>query len=249
MGLLYGRAGRLTAQNGGLRRGQRRQLLGHAADADPARANPADYFTLVPNLLLLFVLTLTYAIIQPLMVPASVLAFGSAWFVWRYLGMYVHYPVHESGGALWPAMFDYSTAGLVISQLTVIGLFSLKRGWPQLCLLGLLPPATLLFYRRYGGRLHRLASVLPLKHAIEHGQPATDAFDELALHTVAQSALSERGGGEPRPVGGGDAGEARRRPKWDDPDGWHRYRQPAFLALPLEAVVTTAAVRTPAAAP
>ena len=37
----------------------------------------------------------------------------------------------SAGGMLWPAIFDYTIAGLVISQLTIIGLFSIKQGEPH----------------------------------------------------------------------------------------------------------------------
>ena len=48
------------------------------------------------------------------------------WVVFRYTTLYMHYPLHESGGAMWPLVADSTFAAVLISHLTTIGLFSLK---------------------------------------------------------------------------------------------------------------------------
>lgn len=121
----------LTARTARLRRQLR----------DPIR-NQCDYSIFVPNMLLMLVLTLTYAVIQPIVILASFLTFATGWIVYRYLLLYVYSPLFESGGLLWPVIFDYAVVGLVISQLTVIGVFtvcihSASFSYIPLCLISL----------------------------------------------------------------------------------------------------------------
>eukprot|EP01051_Picozoa_sp_SAG22_P030803 SAG22_NODE_12144_length_454_cov_2.030986_1_plen_79_part_10 len=74
----------------------------------------------------------------------------TGWLVYRYKLLYMHYPIHESGGSLWPLLGDCTFVALLISHCTTFGLLSLKRAsFLQLLLLGLLPAGSVVLYYTY----------------------------------------------------------------------------------------------------
>ena len=59
---------------------------------------------------LMLVITLTYAVLQPVIVLAGLLTFSTNWFVYRYLTMFVYFPVFESGGKTIPMFYPFASA-------------------------------------------------------------------------------------------------------------------------------------------
>ena len=99
---------RCMSNNCGMQRAAARTARHVRALRDP-RNNPLPYYSVIPNLLLMFVITISYSVLQPVIVLAGLLTFGLNWFVYRYLTLYVFYPVHESGGFIVPVFRFCST--------------------------------------------------------------------------------------------------------------------------------------------
>ena len=98
------------------------------------------------SVLLIMIITMVFSTIAPIIMPFSLLYFGLGWFVVRYMAKYVWQAPYESGGAMFDNVVQAIIIGLLIYQLTFIGLFYLKNNplkgnlaWP-------LPLFTVLFY-------------------------------------------------------------------------------------------------------
>jgi len=113
-----------------------------------------DYGWQLPYHLLIFVIVLSYAVVQPVILPFGMAFFAIGYFVWKHQYLYVYIPSVESGGAYWSQVFRYLTASLFIGQLTVIGAISLKQGYEQVPALVPLPFLTAIFFSYYTSRYH-----------------------------------------------------------------------------------------------
>ena len=98
------------------------------------------------SVLLVMIITMVFSSIAPIIMPFSLLYFGFGWVVVRYMAKYVWQAPYESGGAMFDNVVKAIIIGLLIYQLTFIGLFYLKdnplkgnMAWP-------LPLFTALFY-------------------------------------------------------------------------------------------------------
>ena len=98
------------------------------------------------SVLLVMIITMVFSSIAPIIMPFSLLYFGLGWVVVRYMAKYVWQAPYESGGAMFDNVVKAIIIGLLIYQLTFIGLFYLKNNplkgnmaWP-------LPLFTALFY-------------------------------------------------------------------------------------------------------
>ncbi|KAJ3399596.1 hypothetical protein HDV05_001688, partial [Chytridiales sp. JEL 0842] len=76
--------------------------------------------------LVVWVIGLTYAAIAPLILPFCALFFGLGYFINKYLLLYVHLPKYETGGMHAPMAVRRCLAGLVVMQLTMMGVLALK---------------------------------------------------------------------------------------------------------------------------
>jgi len=113
-----------------------------------------DYGWQLPYHLLIFVIVLSYAVVQPVILPFGMVFFAIGYCVWKHQYLYVYIPEVESGGAYWSQVFRYLTASLFIGQLTIIGAISLKQGFEQVPVLAPLPFLTALFFSYYTSRYH-----------------------------------------------------------------------------------------------
>jgi calcium permeable stress-gated cation channel len=77
--------------------------------------------------LLVMIISMVFSSIAPMILPFTLLFFGIGWFVVRYMAMYVWQGTYESGGQAWGFIVKSIIAGLVIYQLTFIGIFYLKQ--------------------------------------------------------------------------------------------------------------------------
>jgi hypothetical protein len=147
---------------------ERRAALGLHRNATDMVDDVFMYETVFPSAMLVFLLTATYAVIQPLVIFAGAFAFAVGWASFRYITLYHYYPLHESGGAMWPLVADWTFGALLISQVVTIGLFSLKRATiVQMTLLVALPIGSVVLYWTYAPLLKARARSLPTRAAIE----------------------------------------------------------------------------------
>lgn len=92
------------------------------------------YYYYYPNHILVLVITLTYSVIQPLILIFSMFYFGFALNVYRHQYMYCYIRRYETGGSRHCSkMTRYTSDGLLIFQFTMVGLLYLK---------GVIPAAT-----------------------------------------------------------------------------------------------------------
>jgi len=90
---------------------------------------PSDfgYATRVPNDMLIITVALCYSVIAPMILPFTILYFAVGWFVLRNQALNVYVPSYESNGRMWPHMHTRILAALFLSQITMIGYFSIKK--------------------------------------------------------------------------------------------------------------------------
>jgi hypothetical protein len=76
--------------------------------------------------LVVWVIGLTYAAIAPLILPFCTLFFALGYFIHKYLLLYVHLPKYETGGMHAPMAVRRCLAGVIVMQLTMMGVLALK---------------------------------------------------------------------------------------------------------------------------
>ncbi|KAF9426545.1 hypothetical protein BGZ94_006369 [Podila epigama] len=95
-----------------------------------ARAPPElPYGVLYANATLAFVIILIYSTIRPFILVFGIIYFAMAWLVYKYQLLYVFFHPYESGGQMFPMVYDRLTFGLLLFQLTMVGLFMLKQAY------------------------------------------------------------------------------------------------------------------------
>ncbi|KAG6546299.1 hypothetical protein Mapa_012340 [Marchantia paleacea] len=112
--------------------------------ADAWNPGSFSYLPSVPNDLLIITITMAYAVIAPLILPFAFAYFGIGWFVQRNQALKVYVPEYESGGRMWPHVHSRILVGLFVSQITMLGYFSVKK-FAYVVLLLPLPFLTILF--------------------------------------------------------------------------------------------------------
>ncbi|KAI8822106.1 uncharacterized protein EV422DRAFT_417220 [Fimicolochytrium jonesii] len=78
--------------------------------------------------ILVFCVGITYAPVAPLILPFCALFYIIAYFVYKYILLYVNIPRYETGGKHAPQAVRRSLAGIFIMQLTMMGCLALKAG-------------------------------------------------------------------------------------------------------------------------
>jgi len=102
-----------------------------------------DYGEEYPEHLLIFTVGVTYAAIAPVVLPFVFLYFFLGYLAKLYQSLYMYVPRYESGGMLWPSVFQRMTFSLLLSQLTMIGIFTLRDSTVGSALLLPLPIITI----------------------------------------------------------------------------------------------------------
>lgn len=136
-----------------------------AARAAAAEADAFEYHSSLPTDLLIILIGLTYATVAPLMLPFTVAYFGNAFIVNRYNMLYVHSRKFETGGLFLPNLFDRIMAAVLIYELTMVGILSLKQAVLQVPLLIPLIVYTLHFWVSRNRTYRRIGTVMALDAA------------------------------------------------------------------------------------
>lgn len=92
---------------------------------------------------------LEYGVIAPLILPFVLLFFCLHYFVYLYQFLYVYEMNYETGGRAFPRAIRHIYIGLFVSQLTLIGLFAIRKdamGQMALMIVTLILTAFALFY-------------------------------------------------------------------------------------------------------
>ncbi|XP_048589618.1 CSC1-like protein HYP1 [Nematostella vectensis] len=110
---------------------------------EPPRAN---YDVELSEHMLTIMIGLTYCVLAPLIVLFVLLYFILGYIVWIHQVLCVYTATYNSGGQLWPVIFERMVASLVIFHILMVGFFGLKKFVIVPLLVLPLPVITILFY-------------------------------------------------------------------------------------------------------
>jgi hypothetical protein len=118
------------------------------------------------HVLLIYLLSLTFSVVAPLLLPFSVAWFACAWVQWRHNLCYVYQRKYESGGLMWTYMFSRICICLVVMQLFTFCVLAVKGAFVQAFLIvAFLPALTVKFHRSCQRRFGRGVENVPLELA------------------------------------------------------------------------------------
>ena len=164
------------------------QWMGMHPLSDPGSL---DQPTLLSDVLLQFVIVLSYAALSPVTCFVMAVSFGCAAVVFRHQFAFVYDPSNDSGGLLWPRAIRSILYCMVLAEVIVLSVLAFKEGAAQAPLVLPLPVATVLLYRYLGQQHFRVAEHLPLEdcaRADAANAPGV-AAGELASGLYVQAAL------------------------------------------------------------
>lgn len=114
------------------------------------------------QMLLLFFVATTYAVIQPLIAPVACVFFALAYGVYARTLMAANTQRFDSGGTVWPRAYYCFVSALLTAQLTLMGLLGLKKGISQPSAVLLMFLATCFAAAMIDFRYRRLVYEVPL---------------------------------------------------------------------------------------
>lgn len=145
------------------------------------------YHKAIPNDLLIFTVTICYAVIAPMILLFGGLYFALGWLVMRNQAMNVHVPDFESHGSFWPHIHNLMLSALFVAQITAIGYFGVKEFAPAPILI-ILPVLTVIFYMFCKKNYYPSIKVVSLYVASDmtKNQPPTSAIAQAYTPVVLQ---------------------------------------------------------------
>ncbi|WVQ97942.1 hypothetical protein IAU59_005061 [Kwoniella sp. CBS 9459] len=97
-------------------------------DFAEANAPPMlNYGWVYPQALLVFTITLVYSVMSPLILFFGATYFGVSYLVYKYKLLFIYFKPYESNGEAWRITFARTLWALIIFQLFMTGLFSLRQ--------------------------------------------------------------------------------------------------------------------------
>ncbi|KAK1941165.1 CSC1-like protein [Phytophthora citrophthora] len=133
---------------------------------DIAQSDPFDPTNPLADCFLVLLVTLTFAPIAPLVCYFTWFFFFMAEIVYRRQVLYVYKPMCFALGAYWPRIFKFCIIALVVAQLTLIGILSLKKAAvPPICIIVLIA-IVLLFNYHVLSLYPAVAKYLPLRECV-----------------------------------------------------------------------------------
>jgi len=87
-----------------------------------------EYPTLLAQMVLYFMINLVYSCIAPIMSYFTLLAFGILSLTYRHQLIFTYSRDNEDGGALWPSMINLLILCIYMSEFTLLGILTLKKG-------------------------------------------------------------------------------------------------------------------------
>ncbi|KAJ1970163.1 hypothetical protein IWQ62_000132 [Dispira parvispora] len=85
------------------------------------------YFYYLPTHMLIFVISLTFVVTTPLMIPFSLYYFFSAYIVYKHQFAYAYVKQYEANGRYWIHMLNFSMFGMCFTVIMFILVMSLKK--------------------------------------------------------------------------------------------------------------------------
>ncbi|GMF49125.1 unnamed protein product [Phytophthora fragariaefolia] len=131
-----------------------------------AQTDPFDPTNPLADCFLVLLITLTFAPIAPLVCCFTWIFFFVAETVYRRQVIYVYRPQYFALGAYWPRVFKFCIIALVVAQLTLIGILSLKKATVAPMFIILLIIIVLLFNYNVLTLYPPVAKYLPLTECV-----------------------------------------------------------------------------------
>ncbi|TFK37064.1 hypothetical protein BDQ12DRAFT_713700 [Crucibulum laeve] len=155
-----------------------------------------NYGVVYPQAILMFVITMLYSVVQPLIVIFGAIYFGMAYIVYKYKLLFVFYKPYESQGQAWPITFIRLIWGVVIFLLFMIGIFTLRKSYILSSLLVPLLVGTVVWSWYVDKSLRPLSKFVSLSsvYEVQRGEETPDVLKLRAGHPVtwSQSNLNRR---------------------------------------------------------
>ncbi|TFK47344.1 DUF221-domain-containing protein [Heliocybe sulcata] len=155
-----------------------------------------NYGVVYPQAILIFVITILYSVVQPLIVIFGAIYFGVAYVVYKYKLLFVFYKPYESQGQAWPITFTRLIWGVIIFQIFMIGNFVLRSSFILSALVGPLLLGTLAWAWYTDKMFKPLSKYVSLSsvYEVERGEETADVVRLRAGHPVtwSQSNLNRR---------------------------------------------------------
>ncbi|KAG1712973.1 hypothetical protein DVH05_000703 [Phytophthora capsici] len=133
---------------------------------DVAQTDPFDPTNPLADCFLVLLVTLTFAPIAPLVCYFTWFFFLMAEIVYRRQVLYVYKPMCFALGAFWPRVFKFCIIALVVAQLTLIGILSLKKAAVPPIFIIVLIATVLLFNYHVLSLYPAVAKYLPLRECV-----------------------------------------------------------------------------------
>ncbi|KAI7865182.1 hypothetical protein BDF14DRAFT_1828060 [Spinellus fusiger] len=149
--------------------------------AQPAEFDYAQNYNI---LLFFFTIALIYSAIAPLVLPFALIYFTIATVVYKYMLTYIYITKIESGGKMWPVLFQIVMTSVILFQVIMIIVLNLKGGHIQSFVLIPLPFLTLIYQYFYGRRIHHLLSFV-------RGTDGPSGADETILLDIPANIKSQ----------------------------------------------------------
>lgn len=115
------------------------------------------------NATLGFVIILIYSCFKPVILIFGVIYFALGYMTYKYQLLYVYFHPYESGGRIWPLIYNRLILSLLIFQTTMIGVFTLRHTYYLALALAPLPVGTLRFWYWTTNTYKRTAKYVPLE--------------------------------------------------------------------------------------
>ncbi|KIJ64119.1 hypothetical protein HYDPIDRAFT_112659 [Hydnomerulius pinastri MD-312] len=155
-----------------------------------------NYGVVYPQAILIFVITMLYSVVQPLIVIFGAIYFGVAYIVYKYKLLFVFYKPYESQGQAWPLTFVRLIWGIVIFQVFMIGILTLRQSYIMSSLLAPLLVGTVVWSWYVHKTFRPLSNAVCLSsvYEVERGEDSADVVRLREGHPVtwSQSNLSRR---------------------------------------------------------
>ncbi|TCD61780.1 hypothetical protein EIP91_007958 [Steccherinum ochraceum] len=155
-----------------------------------------NYGVVYPQAILVFVITLLYSVIQPLILIFGAVYFGVGYVVYKYKLLFVFYKPYESQGQAWPITFIRLIWGVVIFLIFMIGIFILKKAFIISSLLAPLLLFTVVWTWYVDKQFRPLSKYVSLSSVseVQRGEDTADVVRLREGHPVtwSQSNLNRR---------------------------------------------------------
>lgn len=125
-----------------------------------------DFSVSEPRIQLYILLGFVYSVVTPILLPFILVFFAFSYLVYRHQIINVYNQKYESGAAFWPHVHRRVIVGLIIAQLLLMGLFSMREAEKSSIFLVALPILTIWVHKFCQGRFESAFVKFPLQDAM-----------------------------------------------------------------------------------